>query len=127
MPRYSVAFLVLLWGGSSAMADGPDYRCSPLVGLKDAAKAAGRSWIQLTNEQWEFVRAVAALAPATPEGLPPGDSAAMVSEPNGDAAIFFIDEDKACEGIEVFSKFAKVILDVGAGKIVHQESAGAPL
>lgn len=128
MLRCSIALLVLLCGSGVAMAEDPpiDYHCHPLVPLKDEAKAAGRTWIALTNDQWQFVRAVAALSPETPKGLPPGDSGAIVREPNGDAAIFFIDGDKACEGIEVYAEFANVIMEVGGGKIVHAQD-GAPL
>ena len=42
---------------------------------KQAIEARNGKWIELTPEQWEFLRGIYAMNPLTPPGLPYGDKA----------------------------------------------------
>ena len=128
MTREVMAAAFCFAAGAAFAADGPppDYHCHSLKDAKEAAESAGWSWTIMTPDQWNFARGVAAIAPQTPIGLPPGDSGVLSEEPGGDAAIIFVDGDKACETIGIYRKLADLILSVGRGDIVHTD-IGKPL
>ncbi|MBV8797616.1 MAG: hypothetical protein JO136_21975, partial [Hyphomicrobiales bacterium] len=44
---------------------------------KKAIEAHNGKWIQLTSDQWQFLRGIYAMNPLTPPGLPYGDKAAL--------------------------------------------------
>jgi hypothetical protein len=51
--------------------------------------------IEITPDQWQFLRGVYAMNPEAPPGLPPGDNAVLAQardDPNG--LLFFVDGDK---------------------------------
>ena len=56
-------------------ADNPAGRCVDVSVPKNAITARNGRWIELTNEQWEFMRGIYAMNPETPAGLPYGDKA----------------------------------------------------
>ena len=70
---------------------------------KHAAEARHGKWIELTSEQWQFLRGIYAMNPLTPPGLPYGDKAALVKiDGNSGGMVFFIDgETKACTPMAV--------------------------
>ena len=53
-------------------------RCVDTSAPKHAAEARHGKWIELTSEQWQFLRGIYAMNPLTPPGLPYGDKAALV-------------------------------------------------
>ena len=53
-------------------------RCVDALVPKQAAEARHGKWIELTSEQWQFLRGIYAMNPLTPPGLPYGDKAALV-------------------------------------------------
>ena len=69
---------------------------------KQAIEARNGKWIELTPEQWEFLRGIYAMNPLTPPGLPYGDKAALAKvDGNSGGLIFFIDGDRACTPMPV--------------------------
>jgi hypothetical protein len=72
-------------------------RCVDASVPRHAAEARHGKWIELTSEQWQFLRGIYAMNPLTPPGLPYGDKAALVKiDGISGGMVFFIDGDKAC-------------------------------
>ncbi len=90
---------------------------------KKAIEAHNGKWIELTPEQWEFLRGIYAMNPLTPPGLPYGDKAAL-AKVDGDSGglVFFIDGDKACTPMPVPDKLLSMMDDVATAKINHEGS-----
>src|SRR5260370_16649500 len=64
---------------------------------RKATEARNGRWIELTSEQWQFLRGIYATNPETPPGLPYGDKAVLAQVDNSSGGlVFFIDGDKAC-------------------------------
>ena len=71
-------------------------RCVDASVPKHAAEARHGKWIELTSDQWQFLRGIYAMNPLTPPGLPYGDKAALVEiDGRSGGMVFFIDGDKA--------------------------------
>ncbi|MBV9910518.1 MAG: hypothetical protein JOY52_23430 [Hyphomicrobiales bacterium] len=90
---------------------------------KKAIEAHNGKWIQLTSDQWQFLRGIYAMNPLTPPGLPYGDKAAL-AKVDGDSGglVFFIDGDKACTPMPVPDKLLSMMDDVATAKINHEGS-----
>ena len=98
-------------------------RCVDTSAPKHAAEARNGKWIQLTPEQWEFLRGIYAMNPLTPPGLPYGDKAALAKVDGNDGGlIFFIDGDKACTPMPVPKTLLSMMDDVATAKINHEGS-----
>jgi hypothetical protein len=53
--------------------------------------------IEITPEQWRFLRGVYAMNPEAPRGLPNGDKAVLAQDSSdSDGQLFFIDGDEPC-------------------------------
>jgi len=52
-------------------------RCVDISAPKKVIEAHHGKWINLTQNQWEFLRGIYAMNPLTPPGLPYGDRAAL--------------------------------------------------
>jgi hypothetical protein len=105
-----------------AFADEPSH-CVDTSVPKEAIEARNGKWIQLTAEQWEFLRGIYAMNPLTPPGLPYGDKAALARvDGNSGGLIFFIDGDKACTPMPVPDKLLAMMDDVATAKINHEGS-----
>jgi hypothetical protein len=90
---------------------------------KQAIEARNGKWIELTPEQWEFLRGIYAMNPLTPPGLPYGDKAALAKvDGNSGGLIFFIDGDKACTPMPVPDTLLSMMDDVATAKINHEGS-----
>src|ERR1700722_20358475 len=102
-------------------AEGPV--CTDISVPKKAIEAHNGKWIQLTADQWEFLRGIYAMNPLTPPGLPYGDKAAL-AKVDGDSGglVFFIDGDKACTPMPVPDKLLTMMDDVATAKINHEGS-----
>ena len=70
---------------------------------KHAAEAHRGKWIELTSDQWQFLRGIYAMNPLTPQGLPYGD--------------------KACTPMAVPDQLLSMMDDVATAKISHEGSA----
>jgi hypothetical protein len=77
---------------------GPEFanRCVDLATLRTATTGQDSKLIELTSDQWQFLRGVYAMNPEAPPGLPPGDK--VVFRPGGGeytGLLFFVDGDTA--------------------------------
>lgn len=100
-------------------------RCSDISVPKDAVAAHGGRWIELTRDQWQFLRGVYVLNPSTPPGLPYGDRAVLATMGGHDGGVvFFIDGAQACTPMLAPAELVVMIGDVGAGAVHHD---GAPM
>ena len=98
-------------------------QCVDVSVPKHAIEARNGKWIQLTPEQWEFLRGIYAMNPLTPPGLPYGDKAALAKvDGNPGGLIFFIDGDKACTPMPVPQTLLSMMDDVATAKINHEGS-----
>ena len=118
------AFLsVLAMAPLAAKAAEPSPRCTDISIPKNAIEAHEGKWIELTSEQWQFLRGVFVLNPTTPSGLPYGDKA-VLAQVGGDTGglVFFIDGDRACTPMAVPAILISMMKDVGAANIPHEAS-----
>ena len=105
-------------------ADNPTGRCVDVSVPKNAITARNGRWIELTNQQWEFMRGIYAMNPETPAGLPYGDKAVLAQvEGNNGGMVFFIDSDKACTPMPIPVELIAMMRDVATDTISH-ESGG---
>ena len=99
-------------------------RCVDASVPKHAAEARHGKWIELTSDQWQFLRGIYAMNPLTPPGLPYGDKAALVKiDGSSGGMVFFIDGDKACTPMEVPDQLLAMMDEVATAKISHEGSA----
>ena len=98
-------------------------QCVDISVPKKAIEAHNGKWIQLTPDQWQFLRGIYAMNPLTPPGLPYGDKAAL-AKVDGDSGglVFFIDGDKACTPMPVPEQLLAMMDDVATSKINHEGS-----
>ena len=105
-------------------ADGPA-RCVDASVPKHTAETLHGKWIELTYDQWQFLRGIYAMNPQTPAGLPFGDKAALVEiDGRSGGLVFFIDGEKACTPMAVPNELLAMMDDVATAKISHE---GSPL
>jgi hypothetical protein len=99
-------------------------RCIDVSVPKDAITARNGKWIELTQQQWEFLRGIYAMNPETPAGLPYGDKAVLAQvDGNKGGMVFFIDGNKACTPMPVPVELVAMMQDVATDTINH-ESGG---
>jgi hypothetical protein len=98
-------------------------QCVDISVPKKAIAAHNGKWIELTAEQWQFLRGIYAMNPLTPPGLPYGDRAALAKvDGNSGGLVFFIDGDKACTPMPVPDTLLGMMDDVATAKISHEGS-----
>jgi hypothetical protein len=98
--------------------------CVDALVPKHAAEARHGKWIELTSDQWRFLRGIYAMNPLTPPGLPYGDKAALVKiDGRSGGMVFFIDGDKACTPMAVPDQLLAMMDAVATAKISHEGSA----
>jgi hypothetical protein len=65
--------------------------------VRAAIKGQDGKPIEITSDQWQFLRGVYAMNPEAPPGLPYGDDAVLAQDSgDSDGQLFFIDGDKPC-------------------------------
>jgi hypothetical protein len=119
--RYSLALAAALATLPQLAFASETAQCVDVSVPKHAIEARNGKWIQLTVDQWEFLRGIYAMNPLTPPGLPYGDKAALAKvDGNSGGLIFFIDGDKACTPMPVPDKLLAMMDDVATAKINHE-------
>ena len=79
-------------------------------------------WIELTASQWEFMRGIYAMHPATELGLPFGDKAVLAQfSTDGGGMVFFIDGGRACTPLAVPPAVVAMMQDVATDTIAHEQ------
>jgi hypothetical protein len=90
---------------------------------REAVLASSGTWRELTAQQWEFLRGIYTMNPATPPGLPYGDKAVLVEiQGKAGGVIFFIDGDKACSPMQAPPELLVLMREVANGEINHPGS-----
>ena len=65
--------------------------------LRAAINDQGSKPIEITPDQWKFLRGVYAMNPEAPCGLPYGDNAVLALDAgDSDGLLFFMDDDRLC-------------------------------
>jgi hypothetical protein len=119
--RYSLALAAALATLPQLAFASETAQCVDVSVPKHAIEARNGKWIQLTADQWEFLRGIYAMNPLTPPGLPYGDKAALAKvDGNSGGLVFFIDGDKACTPMPVPDKLLAMMDDVATAKINHE-------
>jgi len=96
-------------------------RCVDVSVPKKAVEAQNGKWIELTPDQWQFLRGIYAMNPLTPPGLPYGDKAALAKvDGKKDGLVFFIDGDRACTPMAAPEALLTLMDDVATAKITHE-------
>ena len=124
MSRIVPAACLGVFALAPCFAQAADSRCTDVSVPKSAVEAHNGKWIELTPEQWQFLRGVFVLNPNTPPGLPFGDKA-VLAQVSGDTGglVFFIDGDRACTPMAAPRELITILRDVGAENLAH-ESGG---
>jgi hypothetical protein len=99
-------------------------RCVDISVPKSVITARNGKWIELTPEQWQFMRGIYAMNPETPAGLPYGDRA-VLAEVEGESGglVFFIDGNKACTPMPIPLELLAMIQDVATATINHESGS----
>ena len=120
--KVCLAFVgALMVAPQMAIAADISSRCVDIAVPKDAIAARNGKWIELTPEQWQFLRGIYAMNPETPAGLPYGDKAVLAQvEGNTGGLVFFIDGDKACTPMPVPHELLAMMHDVATATINHE-------
>jgi hypothetical protein len=97
--------------------------CVDIAVPRDAVAAHGGKWIQVTPEQWQFLRGIYVLNPNTAAGLPFGDRA-VLAQVGGDSGglVFWIDGARACQPMAIPGDLVELMNDVGAGVVKREPS-----
>jgi hypothetical protein len=104
--------------------DGAASYCVDVSIPRHAIEARNGRWIELTSEQWQFLRGIYAMNPETPPGLPYGDKAVLAQVDNTSGGlVFFVDGDKACTPMRAPPQLLALMDEVATGNINH-EGAG---
>src|SRR6516164_5077292 len=122
--RLAFALGLAALSSGAAAADHSPSLCADVSTPKAVVAAHHGRWIELSGDQWQFLRGIYAMNPQTPPGLPFGDKAALVEidgRPGG--LVFFIDGDKACTPMAVPNELLAMMDDVATAKISHEGSA----
>jgi len=120
---HSTALALALCGAIAHAGEGP----SPCISLSDMEKQVkesngSRHMIELTHDQWEFLRGIYAMNPTTPPGLPPGDRAVLLEadgEPDA-SRVMFVDGDQMCYPMGAPKKLVDMLYDIGSGAVTHE-------
>ncbi len=116
----AIALLATLALGGTAQAAEEQVahaRCKALAKL-EAEFDAKTHVVQLTPGQFHFVEGVYVGSPNTPDGLPPGDGALLVShEGNRDGIIVWTRGALACGPISINDRLIKLIAGIKTGDL----------
>jgi hypothetical protein len=99
-------------------------RCVDVSAPKRAVEAQHGKWIELTSDQWQFLRGIYAMNPITPPGLPYGDKAALATvEGHDGGVVFFLDGNRACTPMLAPDALLAMMDEVATAKINHEGGA----
>lgn len=118
------AMIALLATVAPALAEGMPHQCRPLDEAFKAVTDAGGKIIEVGGDQRVFLEGVYSMDPSTPTGLPLGDRVFLGEKDSWPTAVvFFVDDNKACDLMQIPKELVLLLGDVGA-KIVMHENGG---
>jgi len=95
-------------------------RCVGLATVSAAINGQDGKLIEITPDQWQFLRGVYAMNPEAPPGLPHGNNAVLAQhrgDPNG--LLFFVDDDKPCAPMHAPPALLSLMEHVAIAEINH--------
>ncbi|MBV8669592.1 MAG: hypothetical protein JOZ28_10295 [Candidatus Eremiobacteraeota bacterium] len=99
------------------------HRCIDRAAVRLGIKAQDIKRIEVTSDQWRFLRGVYAMNGDAPPGLPCGDDAVLLAQAGGDtdSLLFFIGSDKPCPPMEAPPELLKLmeLVATPAQGVVH--------
>jgi len=96
-----------------------------LATVRAAAESRSNKLIELTPDQWQFLRGVYAMNLEAPPGLPYGDEAVLtIGGGESDGLLFFVDGDKTCTPVNAPPALLSLVDQFAGGDIDHRR-AGA--
>lgn len=120
--KFPYSIFAILFGIIPANADG---LCLKIEVPKGRIEQHNGKWIEVTEDQLNFLRGVYLMNPNTPPGLPFGDKAVIASVPGNDGVIiFFIDKDKACNPMPIPKELIEVLDKIGSKEVTHDQEDG---
>jgi hypothetical protein len=108
------------------IAVGPEFanRRVDLATVRAATTGQNGKLIELTSDQWQFLRGVYAMNPEAPPGLPDGDKAVLrLGGGDSNGLLFFVDGDKACTPMNAPPALLSLIDQVAVGDSNHEGPA----
>ena len=117
--------LLLFLYNSNAHADeippsaAPEHHCISNKDWMASLAKSGGTFQGMRGAQFEFLRGVSAMSPITPQGLPYGDRAVLVTL-NVANTVVFADDDWVCDPMPAPEGLVKLLKDVGDGVMKHQ-------
>jgi hypothetical protein len=118
----AIGTLIVLLSPTFAAGDSIS-NCVDAAVPKAAITARNGKWIELTSEQWQFLRGIYVVNPNTPAGLPYGDRAVLAQvEGNAGGLVFFIDGERACTPMPIPPELLALISEVATTTINHEGS-----
>jgi hypothetical protein len=95
-------------------------RCVAVSAARDAVAAHNGTWIELTTDEWQFLRGIYAMKSGAPAGLPVGGKAALARVSGfDDGMVFFIDGDQACNPMRAPPELLLLMHEVSGGSIIQ--------
>jgi hypothetical protein len=122
--RLSMLAALIVAPHAAFAQDGAFRYCVDVSIPRHATEARNGRWIELTSEQWQFLRGIYAMNPETPPGLPYGDKAVLAQVDNTSGGlVFFVDGDKACTPMRAPPQLLALMDEVATGNINHEGAA----
>lgn len=101
-------------------------RCADLATVGAATPGRNSKLIELTSDQWQFLRGIYAMNPEAPPGLPDGEKAVFrLGGGDSDDLLFFVDGDKACAPMNAPPALLSLMDQVVVGDTSHQGPASS--
>ena len=95
-------------------------RCVDLATVRPATTGQNSRLIELTSDQWQFLRGVYAMNLEAPPGLPYGEAVFALGGGDSNGLLFFVHGDKACAPMNAPPALLSLMDQVAAGDINHQ-------
>jgi len=121
----SLLIAAALIAATPAFAGPGDHKpvgCFPLAEAVEGLAKHGQKFTQLNTAQWEFLRGIYAMNPATPPGLPMGNKAVLVKLGGDHGFVLFVDGDRACTPMDAPKQLLDMLDSVAKDVIPHEGS-----
>ena len=108
------------------IAVGPEFadRCVDLPTVRAATTGEKNKLIELTSDQWQFLRGIYTMNPEAPAGLLDGDKAVLrLGDGDSTGLLFFVDRDKACTPMNASPALLSLMEQLAVGNTNHQAAS----
>jgi hypothetical protein len=96
-------------------------RCVDLPTARAATTSETNKLIELTSDQWQFLRGIDSINPEAPAGLPDGDKAVLrLGDVDSTGLLFFVDRDKACTPMNAPPALLSLMEQIAVGDTTPQ-------